>query len=121
MTADEVKRRFGLEPLAHEGGFFRRTYESAGKFSPRGHKGERHYSTAIYYLVTPESFSSLHRVPQDELFHFYAGDPVEMLQITETGEKKLIVIGNDLSRGHEPQCVAPGGVWQGTRLISGGR
>jgi predicted cupin superfamily sugar epimerase len=55
------------------------------------------------------------------VFHFYAGDPVEMLQLRPGGSGETFVIGNDLALGHMPQVVVPGGVWQGCRMIEGGR
>jgi predicted cupin superfamily sugar epimerase len=77
--------------------------------------------TAIYYLLTPYTFSAMHRVPGDEIFHFYQGDAVEMLQLPPDGEGKVVVLGNDLLAGMRPQVVVPGGVWQGSRLVAGGR
>jgi predicted cupin superfamily sugar epimerase len=56
----------------------------------------------------------------DEVFHFYAGDPVEMLQLPEGGPGQMIVIGKDLAAGERPQVVVPRGVWQGSRLRPGG-
>jgi uncharacterized protein len=124
MTAKELIELLGLEPLPGEGGYYRETYKAAGivpaSVLPQ-HGGARSYGTAIYYLVTPQSFSALHRVPQDEVFHFYLGDPVEMLQIDDSGETSTIVIGSDLKSGQRPQVVAPGNVWQGTRLLEGGK
>jgi predicted cupin superfamily sugar epimerase len=116
MTANEIIELLELEPLRGEGGYFRRTFESKA-VSSAGH----FFSTAIYYLVTPESFSSLHRLPQEELFHFYLGDPVEMLQLTEDGRATRHHIGPDLRAGQRPQLLAPGNVWQGTRLLEGGK
>lgn len=115
LTAREITDLLELEPLPSEGGFFRQTYRAKTQYQ------DRPVSTAIYYLVTPESFSALHRVPQDELFHFYLGDPVEMLQVTESGASTRVILGSDLHQGQRPQCLAPGGVWQGTRLKDGGK
>jgi len=114
----------GLEPLPEEGGFYRETYRAKGEV-PGGalsdHDGSRNYSTAIYYLVTPTEFSALHKLPQDEIFHFYLGDPVEMIQIDPNGDLKRIIIGNDIVGGQRPQVIAPGNTWQGTRLVGGGK
>jgi uncharacterized protein len=77
-------------------------------------------STAIYYLLTPETFSALHRLRSDEVFHFYLGDPVEMLQLLPGGEGRLHVLGTDLAAGMRPQVVVPRDVWQGARLLPGG-
>lgn len=113
-----------LKPLTIEGGFFRETYrcdEAIDKpHLPRRYQSARAFSTAIYYLLTPETFSSLHKLPTDEIFHFYLGDPVEMLQLFDDGTAKLITIGNDLEKGYFPQVVVPKFTWQGTRLIEGG-
>jgi predicted cupin superfamily sugar epimerase len=63
----------------------------------------------------------MHRLQSDEVFHFYAGDAVEMLQLREDGRGATVVIGNDLLRGQRPQAVVERGVWQGSRLVKGGR
>src|SRR6185369_1787456 len=76
---------------------------------------------AIYYLLTPDTFSALHRLPADELFHFYSGDPVEMLQLAPDGSGRVVLIGNDLEAGQRPQVVVPRGTWQGCRLLAGGK
>jgi len=82
--------------------------------------GERSVSTCIYYLLTPETYSAIHCVKSDEIFHFYAGDLVEMLQLWPDGSERVVIIHNDLSKNCEPQVVVPAGVWQGCRLVSGG-
>jgi predicted cupin superfamily sugar epimerase len=114
MKAEEVINKLGLVPLPLEGGFFRETYRSDRLVdSEIGRKTE---STAIYYLVTEKSFSLLHTVDQEEIFHFYAGSPVKMLQIVD-GKAVYITLGNDLTRDHVPQVVVPMGIWQGTKLL----
>jgi predicted cupin superfamily sugar epimerase len=124
-TAADIKRLLSLAPLDEEGGFFVETYRSALRLSATalaaGYDGARDASTAIYYLLTPESFSAMHRVRGDELFHFYMGDPVEMLQVRPGGAHEVTVIGTDLAGGMRPQFVVPAGVWQGLRLVAGGR
>ena len=80
----------------------------------------RSISTAIYYLLTPRTVSALHRLPGDEVFHFYAGDPVRMLQLWPDGTSRTLVLGTDLAAGQVPQLVVPGGVWQGSVLVEGG-
>jgi predicted cupin superfamily sugar epimerase len=125
LTAQEIIERLKLAPLTIEGGYFRETYRAphmlAGEALPGEFGGDRNVSTAIYYLLTPESFSAMHRVKSDEVFHFYAGDPVEMLQVWQDGAARRVVIGNNLAAGHEPQVIVPAGVWQGCRLVPGGR
>src|SRR5512135_3528073 len=105
MTADEVKQLLQLEPLHFEGGYFRETYRSRWQVSaeclPEGIRGSRSIGTAIYYLITDESFSALHRLPGTEVFHFYAGDPVVMLQLLPDGTSRSITLGSDLLNGQQ--------------------
>ena len=126
MTAEEVKKLLGLKPHPREGGWYVRTYEAeefvaAEAFLDGRYAGARRTGTAIYYLLEPETFSEMHRLQSDEVFHFYAGDAVEMLQLREGGTGASIVIGNDLPRGQRPQAVVERDVWQGSRLVKGGR
>ena len=79
----------------------------------------RRVHTAIYYLLEPTTFSEMHRLRSDEVFHHYAGGPVEMLQLHADGRGGRVVIGPDLLAGQQPQVLVPRGVWQGSRLVSG--
>jgi predicted cupin superfamily sugar epimerase len=125
MTADDVKRILGLAPHPCEGGCYIRSYESsemlpAKSFVEGRYPGPRRTATAIYYLLEPNTFSEMHRLKSDEVFHFYAGDAVEMLQLSADGGGTVIRIGNRLGDGERPQVVVPRGVWQGSRLAPGG-
>lgn len=119
MTASEIKSLLQLEPHPCEGGSFRQTYVS--KLRCDTPQGNRALGTAIYYLLEPGTFSEMHVLPSDEVFHFYLGDPVEMLQLRPDGESKVIRLGSNLSAGEQVQLVVPGDVWQGTRLIGNGQ
>ncbi len=125
MTADEIKQLLQLKPLSIEGGFFRETYRSrwmvSAEYLPAGISGSRSIGTAIYYLITPETFSALHRLPGTEVFHFYLGDPVLMLQLLPDGSSQTITIGNNLVAGQQPQVVVKGQIWQGSKLAPGGK
>ncbi len=124
MTAEEVIALLKLEPLPGEGGYFRQTYRSQGTIPAEVipiHQGERVFGTAIYYFITPNSHSALHRIRQDEIFHFYLGDAVVMNQLLPDGSQHKIILGNDLMAGQTLQLVVPGGVWQETRLLPGGK
>jgi predicted cupin superfamily sugar epimerase len=126
MTAEDVKRVLGLQPHPREGGWYVRTYEAleqvdAAAFADGRYAGARRTGTAIYYLLEPDTFSEMHRLRSDEMFHFYAGDAVEMLQLRADGASGIVVIGSDLLRGQRPQVLVERGVWQGARLIAGGR
>ena len=119
MTAEEIKKRLKLDPHPVEGGFYRRTYTSPGTVGlPRG---TRAHGTAIYYLLETGTFSEMHVLESDEIFHFYLGDPVEMLQLHPDGRSSVVILGPDLSTGQQVQVVVPAGVWQGTRLIGDGK
>lgn len=114
LTAIEVVNLLDLKPLYVQGGMARLTYVSktmnAGKPS----------STAIYYFLTKDSFSHLHRLPTDEVFHFYLGDTVELLELFPDGTHRITRLGANITAGEKPQHVVPAGVWQGARLVSGG-
>jgi uncharacterized protein len=119
MTADQIRLMLRLEPHPVEGGWYRRTYTSEVNVALL--RGVRPYGTAIYYLLEEGSFSEMHVLASDEIFHFYYGDPVEMLQLWPSGESKVVTLGPDLAARQHVQLVVPGGVWQGTRLIDGGK
>ena len=125
LKAGELIAMLNLAPLQLEGGYYRQTYRAAGTIPegalPAAYKGPRSYSTAIYFLLTPDTFSAMHRLPTDEVFHFYLGDSVEVIQIAPEGIGETIVMGPDLRNGQALQCVVPGGNWQAARLIEGGR
>jgi len=120
-SPDAIIEALGLEAHPEEGGFFRETYRSELVFSPGGaFSGERHAGTAIYYLLTADSFSAMHRLPGDEIFHFYLGDPVEMLELFPEGGGRITLLGPDLG-SMSVQHVVQGGAWQGSRLLAGGK
>jgi len=118
MTAEELIAALGLRPLPVEGGWYRETYRSSLRLPAT----EKSACTAIYYLLTPDTFSALHRLPSDEVFHFYLGDVVQMVQLGPgPGEGRLVTLGTDVRAGQSPQVVVPRGVWQGSVLAPGGK
>jgi predicted cupin superfamily sugar epimerase len=119
MTAEEVKKILGLQPHPREGGWYVRTWESEGWVAvSERYDGPRRTSTAIYYLLEPGTFSEMHVLQSDEVFHYYMGGAVEMLQLFADGRSQRVVLGKDLAAGERPQVVVPGGVWQGSRLLT---
>lgn len=114
LTADDVIRRYALEPLKGEGGFFRRTW-----FRPAA-EGDAPEASCIMYLITPESFSALHRLRYDEMFHFYLGDPCRTVMIAPDGGISDVLLGPDIVSGMQVQHLVPGGYWQATALAEGG-
>ena len=124
LSAERIKELLRLEPHPREGGWYRQTWASAEKIPqgalPKRYSSERAAGTAIYYLLTPTTFSEMHRLASDEVFHFYLGDPVEMLQLKPDGQGGIVRLGGDIEGGMTPQLLVPRGVWQGSRLIAGG-
>ncbi len=119
MTAEEIKALLKLEPHPVEGGWYRRTYTS--EVSVALLRGVRPYGTAIYYLLEEGTFSEMHMLASDEIFHFYLGDPAEMLRLLPDGGCAISTLGPDLQAGQHVQLTVPAGVWQGTRLVEGGK
>lgn len=117
-SADDVIRLLKLAPLPSEGGWFRRVAESELRLPG----GERRACSAIYFLVTPEGFSALHRVDAVETWCFHAGDAIELLVLgDERGSGQLVTLGTDLAAAETLQLMVPAGAWQGARLKAGGR
>jgi predicted cupin superfamily sugar epimerase len=118
VTPAEIKKLLNLAPHPVEGGHFRRTYTAAANVElPRGTRAQ---GSAIYYLLEPGHFSEMHVLESDEIFHFYLGDPVEMLQLHPDGSSAVLTLGPDLRAGQQVQVHVPAGVWQGTRLLGDG-
>jgi uncharacterized protein len=122
MDYSEIIKKLNLIPHM-EGGYFCETYRSneeiPGKDLPARYDGKRCFGTCIYYLLTKGTFSSIHKLKSDEIFHFYLGDPVEMLNLYPDGKGSVLKIGNNLS-DQTPQVIVHRDVWQGARLVEGG-
>jgi len=114
MTADEVVGLLGLHPHP-EGGFFRETFrDAAGDATGRG------FSTAIYYLLRDGEVSAWHRVHDAaEVWHHYAGAPVELALSDDGRSVETLRLGADLASGERPQAVVRSGVWQTARAAGG--
>lgn len=125
LTADDLIKIFNMKLLPGEGGYYSETHRAdhilSGSSLPEEYNHERSLSTAIYYMLTPDTKSLLHRLPTDEIYHFYLGDPVLMLHLYPDGSSKEITLGQDIKRGQFVQLNVPKGVWQGSCLIDGGR
>jgi len=125
LTAKQIQDFLKLQPLPVEGGYFVESYRSkytlAQPSLSRCYEGERGLSTAIYYMLTPDTFSAMHRLKGDEVYHFYLGDPVEMLMLKPDGTAEAVLLGQDLLAGMRVQHAVAGGTWQGSRLAPGGK
>lgn len=108
MTADDIIRALDLKPHP-EGGHYRETFRDEG--APRG------ASTAIYYLLRAGEHSHWHRVDAAEVWHWYAGGPLE-LSLSQDGRTPTTqVLGSNLAIGERPQIVVPKNVWQSARPL----
>ena len=123
-TAESIIRLLNLKPHP-EGGYYKEIYRSdeilPKESIPSRYSGPRCFSTGIYYLLTPGDRSLMHRVKSDETFHFYMGDPAEILKLYPDGTGEIIEIGLDLEKGMEPCVTIEKNVWQGQKLKEGGR
>jgi len=124
LTPQDIIDLLGLVPLAPEGGFYRETYRSdefiGASALPKRYEGRRGMGGAIYYLLTPDSFSAIHRLATDEVYHFYLGDPVELLRLLPDGSSDTVILGHNIMQKMVLQIVVPRSVWQGARLVPGG-
>ena len=112
--ASVLIEKLGLKPHP-EGGYFAETFRSS--IEPTLTDGRvRAASTAIYFLLPSGSFSALHRVSSDEVWHFYDGEPLELVSITPEGVLECTLLGRNLTAGERPQHVVPAGVWQAARM-----
>ncbi len=116
MTPEDLVAHYGMEPLPREGGRFHQTW--AGPERPDG----RPEGSAIVALLTsePGDYSALHRLPSDEVWHFYLGDPLELLLLAPDGSSRTAVLGRDVLGGQWVQYTVPAGTWMGARVLAGG-
>lgn len=115
-SPQEIVELYGLEPLPREGGRYRQTW--AGPERPDG----RPAGTAIVVLLTaePDGHSALHRLPTDEIWHFYLGDPLSMLLLDPSGGTRTAVLGPDVLGGQHVQFTVPAGTWMAAEVADGG-
>ena len=116
MNAEEIIKILELEPLDVEGGMYKKNY-----FSKRVDEEGIPYTQAIYYLLTEKTFSHMHRLTSEEVWHFYMGDVVEICELKQNGNFEIKKLGDDLRNGERPQQVVSEGSWQGARLVEGGK
>lgn len=91
-----------------EGGFFKETYRSSTVVSTPA--GQRSSSTAILFLVTPENVSRMHRIKSDEIWHFYRGSPLTVVEVQEDGSVRTTIIDSQANS----QYVVRSGTWFGS-------
>lgn len=122
MTADDLVCHFGMR--AHpEGGFYVETYRSEGVIPvsalPSGYAGTRNYATAILFLLRQGDYSRLHRIRQDEIWHFHLGGPLRLVHVTPEGQVEERILGSDVRQGQLLQSVVAAGCWFGATPAPG--
>ena len=120
VTAAYYVQKFDMR-LHPEGGYFAETYRSAETIPqsalPNRFRGDRVLGTAIYFLLESHQISALHRIQSDEIWHFYAGGPLEISIIAPTGELTVIRLGNNPEQGEVFQAVVRAGCWFGSTPV----
>jgi predicted cupin superfamily sugar epimerase len=115
---DQLIQKYNLEPHP-EGGWYKQTYKSneqiVAEALPKRFSASRTFSTAIYFLLEQGNFSAFHRIKSDECWHFYAGGPLLIYIIEQTGELKIISLGSDHEKGQLFQYVVPANCWFASR------
>lgn len=114
-----------LKLQAHpEGGFFKETYRSDHLFdvtqADTGTVVQRNLSTGIYFLLEKGNFSAFHRIKSDEMWHFYAGQALEVLELRATGELACTRLGPDIVGGDLLQYVVSANTWFASRVAVSG-
>lgn len=119
MTHDAQTYIRTLQMQPHpEGGYYRETYRSTATLATAN--GERSISTGIYFLLETGNFSAFHRIKSDEMWHFYAGDALEVIEIDGSGTLTVTSIGNAVEEGAVFQYVVKAGNWFASRVKTGG-
>lgn len=120
LNADEIRKLLDLQPNA-TCGFVRLTFLSkqsivAGGLPPPFADGGP-LGSALYFMVTPVAPVRLHRIRNDQLYHYYLGDPIELLLLHANGDTERIIVGPDLRGGQRVQQLIPSNTFHTARLI----
>jgi predicted cupin superfamily sugar epimerase len=119
VTAAQIREALKLEPN-QTCGFVRNTYRSALDIAPGGlpepFSTGRPVGTALFFMVTPEAPVKLHRILNDQLYHYYQGDPIEVLLLYESGTSELVIVGPNVLGGQLVQLFIPGGTFHTARI-----
>ena len=117
---ENIIKTLELQPHP-EGGYFKEMYRSSGRISQDNldhtFTGYRNYSTAIYFLLSSDTFSAFHRIKQDEIWHFYKGSPIKLHVISEKGIYSEVIIGNNIVQSERPQFVVSANDWFAAEVI----
>lgn len=118
-TAAQIREALQLEPN-QTCGFVRNTYKSKLDIAPGGlpapFEAGRPLGTALFFMVTPAAPVRLHRIMNDQLYHYYLGDPIELRLMYETGATERVTVGPDVLSGQRVQFFIPGGTFHTARI-----
>jgi predicted cupin superfamily sugar epimerase len=121
-VAKKLIEKFDLKPHP-EGGWYCQIYKSyeqiAASALPERFRGDRSFSTAIYFLLEEGNFSVFHRIKSDECWHFYSGDSLLLYIINNNGNLETITLGSDFEKDQHFQYVVPAGCWFASRPAIG--
>jgi predicted cupin superfamily sugar epimerase len=124
LTADEIRTLLTLAPNA-TCGYVRVSFTSPLTIAPGGlpapFAAGQPLGSALYFLVTPEAPVRLHRIQNDQLYHYYLGDPLELFLLHADGSHERVVVGPDLRHGERVQLLIPGGTFHTARVMGDGR
>jgi uncharacterized protein len=76
----------------------------------------RPLGSALYFLVTPDAPVRLHRIRNDQLYHYYLGDPLEVFLLHGDGRSERVIVGPDIKVGQRVQLLIPGNTFHTARL-----
>ena len=120
LSAGDVRKLLALEPNA-TCGFVKLTFVSSQMLAagalPAPFAQSRPAGSALYFMVTPDAPVRLHRIMNDQLYHYYLGDPLELFLLHAEGKSERIIVGPDIAAGHHVQFLIPGGTFHTARLI----
>jgi predicted cupin superfamily sugar epimerase len=123
LTPERIAELLGLSPHI-TCGLFRETFRSpvvvAEANLPAGYVGTRVLGGTLYFMVTPQAPVKLHRIRSDQMYHYYLGDPLEVLLLYPDRSGAVKTVGPDLASGMRPQLIVPGGTFHAARVASGG-
>lgn len=124
ITAKQIIEHFEMKPLIPEGGYIKEFHFADFVLDkeqlPSIYSCSKPICGTILYLITKDTFSRMHRLPTDEIYHFYMGDPVDQLQLLKDGSGRIVRLGQNFLAGEKIQYVTPAHCWHGSRLAPGG-
>jgi predicted cupin superfamily sugar epimerase len=119
LTADDIRKLLELEPNA-TCGFVKLTFVSRQELAagtlPAPFAQARPVGSALYFMVTPEAPVRLHRIRNDQLYHYYLGDPLELFLLHADGKSERVIVGPDIAAGQRVQFLIPGNTFHTARL-----